>query len=111
MAKYCVSDERVAVNHSTPLGALIVVWLFAATARANNRTVAGQVSGNPEVSFSRFQHGGSAALQCSSNTRSELVWATSALRVSAIGARQRQEVGVVTDDAGRGNAGGHHVIA
>src|ERR1700733_10696579 len=36
MAKYCVSDERVAVNRSTALGALIVVSLFAATARANS---------------------------------------------------------------------------
>jgi hypothetical protein len=36
MSKYCVSDERVAVNHSTALGVLIVVSVFAATARANS---------------------------------------------------------------------------
>jgi hypothetical protein len=36
MSKYCVSDERVAVNHSTALGVLIVVSIFAATASANS---------------------------------------------------------------------------
>jgi hypothetical protein len=36
MAKYHVVDEKIAVNHSTALGVLIVVRCFAAAARADS---------------------------------------------------------------------------
>jgi hypothetical protein len=36
MAKYCVPDERGAVNHSTSLCALVVISMFAAAAQAGS---------------------------------------------------------------------------
>lgn len=36
MAKYCVPDERGAVNHSTSWCALVVIYAFAASAQASS---------------------------------------------------------------------------
>src|SRR4051812_45888560 len=41
MAKYCVSDRRGAVNHSTSLAALIVVSMFAAGAHGGSERLLG----------------------------------------------------------------------
>jgi hypothetical protein len=111
MAKYCVLNENVAVTHSTPLGVLHVVSTFAADALRQQQAVADQKSVAAEVGLNGFQHCGAAALQRGSDGRSEIFRATSTLRMCTIGARQRQEVGIVTADAGGRDAGGHHVIA
>jgi hypothetical protein len=57
MSKYCVSDERVAVNHSTALGAPSVVSAFAAAAQANSERLLSTGGVHTAVRSSVARHG------------------------------------------------------
>lgn len=65
MAKYCVSDERVAVIYSTALGVLIVVSTFAANAQVNNE--------RPLAYAALREFSGAQALRKSASTASNTV--------------------------------------